>query len=106
MIPNQQLSPTHQSDSELEFNSEMTEEEEDETPTASDQEFIVSDSEMTDVSSTDSLEDDVAVLTESYLHLMEEFKIISKENKVIKDHLSKQQDLLWEIYETVRQQTC
>ena len=86
---------------------------EDETPTTSDEEFIVSDSEMTDVSSTDSLEDDVAVLTESYLHLMEELKILSKENKVIKDHLSKQQDLLWAIYEelssgasNVRKQAC
>ena len=70
----------------------------DETPTTSDDEFIVSDSEMTDISS-DSIEDDIAVLTESYLHLMEQVKILSKENKVIKDHLSKQQDLLWEIYE-------
>ena len=71
----------------------------DETPTTSDQEFIVSDSEMTDVSFTDSIEDDIALLTESYLHLMEKVKILSKENQVIKNHLSKQQDLLWEIYE-------
>ena len=77
----------------------MSQSSENETPTASDQEFIVSDSEMTDASSFDSLEDDVAVLTESYLHIMEELKTLFKENQAIKDHLAKQQDLLWEIYE-------
>ena len=69
---------------------------EDETPTTSDEEFIVSDSEMEEVEQAESEEDDIELLYESFINLREE-------NKLIKQELAKQSNLLWEIYEELKE---
>ena len=52
---------------------------EDETPTTSDEDFIVSDSEMEEVSQEDAVEDQMDLLFESFVNLQEEQKILKKE---------------------------
>ena len=69
---------------------------EDETPTTSDEEFIVSDSEMEEVEQAESEEDDIELLYESFINLREE-------NKLIKQELAKQNNFLWEIYEELKE---
>ena len=69
---------------------------EDETPTTSDEEFIVSDSEMEEAEQAESEEDDIELLYESFINLREE-------NKLIKQELAKQNNLLWEIYEELKE---
>ena len=74
---------------------------EDETPTTSDEEFIVSDSEpnksRTSRAEQEELEeDDIELLYESFINLREE-------NKLIKEELAKQNNLLWEIYEELKE---
>ena len=69
---------------------------EDETPTTSDEEFIVSDSEMEEVEQAESEEDDIELLYESFINLREE-------NKLIKEELAKQNNFLWEIYEELKE---
>ena len=69
---------------------------EDETPTPSDEEFIVSDSEMEEVEQEELEEDDIELLYESFINLREE-------NKIIKQELCKQTNLLWEIYEELKE---
>ena len=63
---------------------------EDETPTTSDEEFIVSDSEMEEAEQEECEEDQIELLFESSVNLQEEHKILKKE-------LQKQSCLLWEI---------
>ena len=62
----------------------------DETPTTSDEDFIVSDSEMEEVEADDSIEDQLELLFESFVNLQEE-------NKILKKELEKQGSLLFEI---------
>ena len=62
----------------------------DETPTTSDEDFIVSDSEMEEVEADDSIEDQLELLFESFVNLQEE-------NKLLKKELEKQGSLLFEI---------
>ena len=69
---------------------------EDETPTTSDEEFIVSDSEMEEAEQEELEEDDIELLYESFINLREE-------NKLIKEELAKQNNLLWEIYEELKE---
>ena len=69
---------------------------EDETPTTSDEEFIVSDSEMEEAEQEELEEDDIELLYESFINLREE-------NKLIKQELAKQNNLLWEIYEELKE---
>ena len=69
---------------------------EDETPTTSDEEFIVSDSEMEEAEQEESEEDDIELLYESFINLREE-------NKLIKQELAKQNNFLWEIYEELKE---
>ena len=70
---------------------------EDETPTTSDEEFIVSDSEMEEAEQEElEEEDDIELLYESFINLREE-------NKLIKQELAKQNNLLWEIYEELKE---
>ena len=69
---------------------------EDETPATSDEEFIVSDSEMEEVEQAESEEDDIELLYESFINLREE-------NKLIKQELAKQNNFLWEIYEELKE---
>ena len=69
---------------------------EDETPTISDEEFIVSDSEMEEAEQAESEEDDIELLYESFVNLREE-------NKLFKEELAKQNNLLWEIYEELKE---
>ena len=69
---------------------------EDETPTISDEEFIVSDSEMEEAEQAESEEDDIELLYESFINLREE-------NKLFKEELAKQNNLLWEIYEELKE---
>ena len=63
---------------------------EDDTPTTSDEDFIVSDSEMEEVEADDSIEDQLELLFESFVNLQEE-------NKILKKELQKQGSLLFEI---------
>ena len=63
---------------------------EDESPTTSDEEFIVSDSEMEEAEQEECEEDQIELLFESFVNLQEEHKILKKE-------LQKQSCLLWEI---------
>ena len=63
---------------------------EDESPTTSDEDFIVSDSEMEEVEADDSIEDQLELLFESFVNLQEE-------NKILKKELEKQGSLLFEI---------
>ena len=85
-------------DPEIESVSEMSESERsaDETPTTSDEEFIVSDSEMEEAEQAESEEDDIELLYESFVNLREE-------NKLFKQELAKQNNLLWEIYEELKE---
>ena len=69
---------------------------EDETPTISDDEFIVSDSEMEEVEQAEFEEDDIELLYESFINLREE-------NKLIKEELAKQNNFLWEICEELKE---
>ena len=68
----------------------------DETPTTSDEEFIVSDSEMEEAEQEELEEDDIELLYESFINLREE-------NKLFKHELAKQNNLLWEIYEELKE---
>ena len=68
----------------------------DETPTTSDEEFIVSDSEMEEAEQEELEEDDIELLYESFINLREE-------NKLIKEELAKQNNLLWEIHEELKE---
>ena len=52
---------------------------EDETPTTSDEEFIVSDSEMAEAEQEECEEDEIELLFESFVNLQEEHKIFKKE---------------------------
>ena len=51
----------------------------DETPTTSDEEFIVSDSEMEEAEQEELEEDDIELLYESFINLREENKLIKEE---------------------------
>ena len=98
------MNPVSQSPSEIEsssvasstVSSEASRWSEDETPTTSDEEFIVSDSEMEEVEQAESEEDDIELLYESFINLREE-------NKLIKEELAKQNNFLWEIYEELKE---
>ena len=68
---------------------------EDETPTTSDEDFIVSDSEMEEVEAEDSIEDQLELLFESFVNLQEE-------NKILKKELEKQGSLLFEIHQELK----
>ena len=68
---------------------------EDETPTTSDEDFIVSDSEMEEVEADDSIEDQLELLFESFVNLQEE-------NKLLKKELEKQGSLLFEICQELK----
>ena len=69
---------------------------EDETPTTSDEEFIVSDSEMAEAEEEECEEDEIELLFESFVNLQEEHKIFKKE-------LAKQSCLLWEIHQELKE---
>ena len=71
---------------------------EDETPTTSDEDFIVSDSEMEEVEADDSVEDQLELLFESFVNLQEE-------NKILKKELQKQSCLLFEIHQELKNTT-
>ena len=98
------MNPVSQSPSEIEssgvasstVSSEASRWSEDETPTISDEEFIVSDSEMEEAEQEESEEDDIELLYESFINLREE-------NKLFKQELAKQNNLLWEIYEELKE---
>ena len=70
----------------------------DETPTTSDEDFIVSDSEMEEVEAEDSIEDQLELLFESFVNLQEE-------NKILKKELEKQGSLLFEICKDLKKNT-
>ena len=82
--------------SEIESSSTVSSWSEDETPTISDEEFIVSDSEMEEAEQEESEEDDIELLYESFINLREE-------NKLFKQELAKQNNLLCEIYEELKE---
>ena len=69
---------------------------EDETPTTSDEDFIVSDSEMEEVGQEDAVEDQIDLLFESFFNLQEEHRILKKE-------LQKQSCLLFEIHQELKE---
>ena len=71
---------------------------EDETPTTSDEDFIVSDSEMEEVGQEDAVEDQIELLFESFVNLQEEHKILKKE-------LQKQSCLLFEIHQELKEKS-
>ena len=70
----------------------------DESPTTSDEDFIVSDSEMEEVEADDSIEDQLELLFESFVNLQEE-------NKLLKKELEKQGSLLFEICKDLKKNT-
>ena len=72
---------------------------EDETPTTSDEDFIVSDSEMEEVEQEDAVEDQIDLLFESFVNLQEEHKILKKE-------LQKQSCLLFEIHQELKKSSA
>ena len=80
------------------FTSEEETVSEDETPTTSDEDFIVSDSEMEEVEADDSIEDQLELLFESFVNLQEE-------NKILKKELEKQGSLLFEICKDLKANT-
>ena len=69
-----------------------------ESPTTSDEDFIVSDSEMEEVEADDSIEDQLELLFESFVNLQEE-------NKLLKKELEKQGSLLFEICQELKKNT-
>ena len=69
---------------------------EDESPTTSDEEFIVSDSEMEEEEEEEYEEDQIELLFESFVNLQEEHKILKKE-------LQKQSCLLFEIHQELKE---
>ena len=81
-----------------ESSSSFSEESIDETPTTSDEDFIVSDSEMEEVEADDSIEDQLELLFESFVNLQEE-------NKLLKKELEKQGSLLFEICKDLKKNT-
>ena len=81
-----------------ESDAELEDESEAESPTTSDEDFIVSDSEMEEVSQEDSVEDQIDLLFESFVNLQEEQKILKKE-------LQKQSCLLFEIHQELKKIT-
>ena len=104
IISGRKMNPVSQSPSEIEsssvasstVSSEASRWSEDETPTISDDEFIVSDSEIAEAEAEESEEDDIELLYESFINLREE-------NKLIKEELAKQNNLLWEIYDELKE---
>ena len=68
------------------------------SPTTSDEDFIVSDSEMEEVDTEDAVEDQIELLFESFVNLQEEHKILKKE-------LQKQSCLLFEIHQELKANT-
>ena len=94
------MNPVSQSPSEIESSSvassTVSSWSEDETPTISDDEFIVSDSEIAEAEAEESEEDDIELLYESFVNLREE-------NKLFKQELAKQNNLLWEIYDELKE---
>ena len=68
----------------------------DETPTTSDEEFIVSDLEMEEVEEEECEEDEIELLFESFVNLQEE-------HKIFKNELAKQSCLLWEIRQELKE---
>ena len=90
------MNPVSQSPSENESSSTVSSWSEDETPTISDDEFIVSDSEIVEAEAEESEEDDIELLYESFINLREE-------NKLFKQELAKQNNLLWEIYDELKE---
>ena len=68
------------------------------SPTTSDEDFIVSDSEMEEVEQEDAVEDQIELLFESFVNLQEEHKILKKE-------LQKQSCLLFEIHQELKEKT-
>ena len=98
--PGRKMNPVSQSPSEIESSSTVSSEasrwSEDETPTISDDEFIVSDSEIAEAEAEESEEDDIELLYESFVNLREE-------NKLFKEELAKQNNLLWEIYDELKE---
>ena len=66
------------------------------SPTTSDEDFIVSDSEMEEVGQEDVVEDQIELLFESFVNLQEEHKILKKE-------LQKQSCLLFEIHQELKE---
>ena len=104
IISGRKMNPVSQSPSEIEsssvasstVSSEASRWSEDETPTISDDEFIVSDSEIAEAEAEESEEDDIELLYESFVNLREE-------NKLFKEELAKQNNLLWEIYDELKE---
>ena len=86
--------PEAELEAELEAASETVSE--DETPTTSDEDFIVSDSEMEEVGQEDAVEDQIELLFESFVNLQEEHKILKKE-------LQKQSCLRFEIHQELKE---
>ena len=93
---NPETNEVSQSPSENESSSTVSSWSEDETPTISDDEFIVSDSEIAEAEAEESEEDDIELLYESFVNLREE-------NKLFKQELAKQNNLLWEIYDELKE---
>ena len=69
------------------------------SPTTSDEDFIVSDSEMEEVSQEDAVEDQIDLLFESFVNLQEKHKILKKE-------LQKQSCLLFEIHQELKKSSA
>ena len=92
--------PEAELEAELEAASETVSEDESEaeSPTTSDEDFIVSDSEMEEVEQEDAVEDQIELLFESFVNLQEEHKILKKE-------LQKQSCLLFEIHQELKEKT-
>ena len=90
------MNPVSQSPSKIESSSTVSSWSEDETPTISDDEFIVSDSEIAEAEAEELEEDDIELLYESFINLREE-------NKLFKQELAKQNNLLWEIYDELKE---
>ena len=76
---------------------------EDETPTTSDEDFIVSDSEMEEVSQEDAEEDEMELLQESFADLKKAFKLLKRETQILKKELQKQSCLLFEIHKEMKE---
>ena len=76
---------------------------EDETPTTSDEDFIVSDSEMEEVSQEDAEEDEMELLQESFADLKKAYKLLKRETQILKKELQKQSCLLFEIHKEMKE---